>query len=266
MGFLNDITFGQYLPRESFVHRLDPRSKLLAALLISTSLLISHRFETQVLLACVGGIGIGLARLPFALVARNLRPFFWLFLITFAIHAFTRGGEAMVTVPGLGWTVTREGVAQGGLYTLRLAFLIVFATLLTLTTSPIELMDGLERLLAPLKRVRVPVQELTLMMSLSLRFIPIMLREAQRIKHAQQSRGAALEGSLLTRLRNLVPMLLPLFVSAFRRADELAVAMEARNYRVGVARSHFRRRVFGPADGLVVGTAAGLFVAGLWRG
>lgn len=248
MAFLNDITLGQYYPGSSFLHRLDPRSKLLASLFFMTCLLFSNNWSLLLLYAGVCILGFYFSKLPLEIILKNLKPFFWLFLITFGIHVLTTTGTTLLEIPIIGVTLTREGAFNGFSYAFRLALLIVFAAFLTLTTEPIELTDSLEKLLSPLKRFSVPVHEMSLMMTLSLRFLPILLREGERIKNAQLSRGISLEGNIVQRVRNVVPMVLPLLVSAIRRAEDLAVAMEARHYVGGEQRTSYHKLAFGRQD------------------
>ena len=263
MGFLNDITLGQFYPANSFLHRLDPRSKLFASLIFMTCLLLSNEIILISLFGIICLVGLYFSKLPFKIFGRNLKPFYWLFLITFIIHLLTTEGKTIFDISLLNITVTEQGVINGISYSIRLALLIILASLLTLTTSPIELTDSLDRLLSPLKRFKLPVHEFTLMITLSLRFIPILLREAERIKNAQLSRGASLEGSLIQRVKNIIPMILPLFISAFRRADELAVAMEARDYIIGEGRTNYRQLVFKRGDFAVL-IFSGAFMCGIF--
>ncbi len=264
MAVLQDITLGQYYPIDSFVHRLDPRVKLAVTLALMTGLLL-----TQDLVSAVGWglITIALvlaARLPAGLVLRNLRAFMWLFALTMVVHVFFTAGSPLVQLPLLGWKVTLQGVERGLLYSFRLALLVVLAALLTLTTSPIELTDGLERLLRPLRRLGLPVHELSLMMSLALRFVPTLLEEADRLQKAQVSRGASFEGSVLQRVRSVVPLVVPLFVSAFRRADELALAMDARCYRGGEGRTCYRLLRLKAADYGVLALSGAMLAVAAW--
>lgn len=258
MAFLNDITLGQYYPGDSILHRLDPRSKLTASLTIMTGLLMTTELHLMALPAVVILIAVAIAKIPLTFVFKNLKWFAWLFLITFAIHALEISTSS--TFPFLNFGINPSGLMAGGVYSVRLALLIVVAALLTLTTAPIELTDSLERIFSPLKRLRAPVHELALMMTLSLRFIPILIREAERIKNAQLSRGASLEGNLRQRIYNIVPMILPLFISAIRRADDLAVAMTARNYLGGEGRTCFQRLAFRNADYMVLIFSAALIM------
>ncbi|MBN1478850.1 energy-coupling factor transporter transmembrane protein EcfT [candidate division KSB1 bacterium] len=252
MAFLTDISLGQYYPGDSFVHRLDPRTKLLSILCFMTALLIS--FEPIVLIgfSILTLVIIASSQLPLALVLRNVRPFIWLFFLTIFVHVFLTPGRLLYTMPLMSLKITYEGLTLGLIYSVRLVLLILLAALLTLTTSPIELTDALERMLSPLKRFKVPTHEVVMMLTLSLRFIPTLLEEAQRLKNAQVSRGASFEGNVVQRIRSIVPLILPLFISAFRRADDLALAMDSRCYTGGEGRTSFRKLVFKSADYLVL--------------
>lgn len=241
MAIFQDFTLGQYYPGHSFLHNLDPRTKLLASILLMTSLLLASNYTFVLGIVAVCALGICMSQIPGHFFLKNLRPFVWLFIITFLIHALTTPGTALITAPFVAVSVTEQGLWSAGVYTIRLGLLIITAALLTLTTAPIDLTDGLERLLSPLKRIRVPVHEFVLMVTLSLRFLPILLQEAQRLRNAQVSRGASFEGNLMNRIKNIVPMIVPLFISALRRADELAIAMEARNYAGGSGRTVYRK-------------------------
>ncbi|HNY90493.1 MAG TPA: energy-coupling factor transporter transmembrane component T [bacterium] len=255
MAFLDDITLGQYYPADSFLHRLDPRSKLFAAFSLMTGLLLTYNIYILAGMALLFLFAIRIARIPYALVLKNLRPFLWLFALTWIIHLVWSSGRVLWVVPGTSITLTREGALLGGIYAVRLALLILYAALLTLCTSPIELTDALERVSRPLKRLGVPTHELSLMLTLSLRFIPTLLEEAQRIRNAQLSRGARFTGSLRHRVRGLLPLMVPLFVSAFRRADELALAMDARCYTGGDGRTVYAQlRLTGADWGVITGS------------
>ena len=251
MAFLSEITLSQYFPGYSVVHRLDPRTKFLAILFLMVAVLFSKSFVFYfVLIGLVGGV-IRLSRLPFGYVVRNVRPFVRLILLTFVFHACSLHPLR----------VTVEGMAEGALFGLRLAILILVASLLTLTTSPIDLTDGLERLMGPLRRFRVPVHELAMMMVIALRFIPLLIEEADRLRKAQISRGASFEGGWIRKAKSLIPLLVPLFLSAFRKADQLALAMEARSYRGGEGRTSFTQLKLEAKDRValgLVGVACGL--------
>lgn len=248
MAFVQDITLGQYYPGESTVHRLDPRSKLVVLLLIMTLFVLTVKLSVYLLFCFLGFIIIFLAKLPFALVFRNLRPFVWLFLITFFLNLAYGQGEIIWTIPIVHWHITDESIYYAGMYTFRIAMMIVFASVFTLTTTPMDLTDGLGRLFSPLKKVKVPVQEFVLMMTIAIRFIPLLLEEADRIRKAQIARGVRFDGSLIQRIRSLIPLIIPLFISAFRKADDLALAMEARCYQIGKERSNFNQLKFRSAD------------------
>ena len=252
MALLKDITLGQYYPGESFLHRLDPRSKLLASMLLLAGLLISNSIITIVFFSVYTVLGVMLSGIPVAVFGRNLKSFLWFLIFTFLIHLLLNSeGNTLVMLP-LGLRITSTGLAFAVLYTTRLVLIVVVAGLLTLSTTPVDFTDGLERLFSPLRRLRVPVHEIALMISLSLRFIPLLLRETERLKNAQISRGVSFSGSLVSRLKSVLAMLLPLFVSAFRRADELAVAMEARYYVNGTYRTSYRTLKFQRGDVLIL--------------
>lgn len=232
---------GQFYPGASVVHRLDPRTKILATtifILVTFSLRGLIGYATVLL--CVAVI-VTASRLPVPLVVRSLRPLLILLLLTVIIHAFSSGREGSILWRWGPLAITDEGLILGLKMGSRLALLILGSSLLTLTTTPIELTDGMERLLRPLQRIGLPVHELAMMMTIALRFIPILLGEVEQIIKAQMARGADISSSnLIQRVRHLVPILVPLFISAFRRADELATAMEARCYRGGYGRSRYR--------------------------
>ena len=233
---LNNLLVGQYFPGNSLVHKLDPRTKILGSLsCILTIFLLESTVSYFVFLGFLSLVTVS-ARLSFGLVLRSLKPLWPILLLTVAIHAFSGQGETLAA-----WgpfTITDGGLQQGARMAGRLALLIVASSLLTFTTSPISLTDGLEALLRPGKRFGLPAHELAMMMTIALRFIPTLLEETQRIIKAQEARGVDFSsGSLLRRGKNLVPVLVPLFISAFRRADELATAMEARCYRGGEGRT-----------------------------
>ncbi len=251
MAFFNDITLGQYYPCESFIHRLDPRTKLICMMILMTALMLSHEPILLGVFAIFSTVIIILSRIPVRFVLRNLRPFVWLFGITLFFHLFWTSGRILARIPIIDAEITYEGLHVGLTYSARLGLLIILAAALTLTTSPIEMTDALERLFAPLKRFRVPTHEIVMMLTLSLRFIPTLMEEAQRLKNAQISRGASFNGTLLQRIRSIIPLILPLFISAFRRADELALAMDSRCYIGGEGRTSFSRLKFGKSDYLV---------------
>lgn len=233
---LKDITIGQYFPGTSLIHKLDPRIKIIIVALFIASLFFVVSFIPYIFIVLFIGLVIYVARLPLKFIIKGLKPLVFIILITFAINLFLTKGEVLVELGPL--TITKEGLRQSVFMALRLIFLITGTSLLTLTTSPIALTDGIERLLSPFKKLGLPAHELAMMMTIALRFIPTLLEETDKIMKAQMARGADFEsGNILSRAKNLVPLLVPLFINAFRRADELATAMEARCYRGGEGRT-----------------------------
>ncbi|MDR3592175.1 MAG: energy-coupling factor transporter transmembrane component T [Negativicutes bacterium] len=244
---LTDIILGQYFPGSSFVHRLDPRTKLLGTLIFIGSIFLAESYPAYGVLCLYAVLAIATARIPPRMVFRSLRPLWVIIVLTMLIHLFSTPGTVLYRVGPL--TITAEGIRQGALMTFRLVFLIVMSSLLTFTTSPIVLTDGIERLLKPFRRIGLPAHELAMMMTIALRFIPTLLEETDRIMKAQMARGADFaQGNILRRAKSMVPLLVPLFISAFRRADELAVAMEARCYRGGENRTRMKELHFSPRD------------------
>lgn len=266
------VTIGQYVPRESPVHRLDPRTKIAAVTAFMVVIFAVRDFAGYGLLTLfLLGI-IALARIPLGFVLRGLRPIVFLLLLTVVLNVFFSGAEGGTVVFRV-WRLaaTREGIIRALFIAYRLILLVGVTSLLTFTTSPVELTDGIERLLRPFRRVGVPAHELAMMMTIALRFIPTLLEETEKIMKAQMARGAVFDrGGALRRARALVPVLVPLFVSAFRRADELALAMEARCYRGGEKRTRMKELRFAPRDAaaLVVTVVASVLFAiplAVWR-
>lgn len=257
---LTDITLGQYFPGNSPVHRLDPRTKIIAVLLvISAVLLASNYLAYSLILLFVLGV-TWLSAIPLIMVIKSVKPLWMIILITLIIHLFSTPGVTILSLGPL--TVTQEGVRQGILMTARLALLIVISSLLTFTTSPIALTDAIERLLKPFQKTGLPAHELAMMMTIALRFIPTLLDETDRIMKAQVSRGADFtSGNIVKRSKNMIPLLVPLFVSAFRRADELATAMEARCYRGGEKRTRMKELAFTGGDLVGFGVIVLLLIA-----
>lgn len=254
MKILNDITLGQYYPVDSFVHRLDPRTKILVVLLTMTIFIATNQLTGFLIALVILFFVILKSQIPVSLIARNLRPFIWLFLITIVLHLFlTTKQGGVYTIPFLNVDVPKQGLVLGTMYSLRLAVLIILAALLTLTTSPMELTDALERFLKPLQKMGISTHEFTLMITLSLRFIPTLIAEADKLQKAQVSRGASFDGNILQRIKSVIPLILPLFISVFRRADELALAMDARCYIGGKNRTSFKKLVFHHSDYYVLG-------------
>lgn len=265
MDFLRNFAFGQYVPVDSPVHRLDPRTKILATLVLAIVVFMARGFADLGAYAVLLALIISAARIPPGYVLRGLRPVFWLLAFTVVLQIFfgPEGGHAVFRRGPI--TITRENVALAVYYGARLGLLIIATSLMTFTTSPVEMADGLERLLRPFRRIGVPAHELALMMTIAIRFIPTLIEETDKIMKAQMARGAEFtRGSLVRRARALVPLLVPLFVGAFRRAESLALAMEARCYRGGDQRTRMRELVMRPRDyaAFVVLAAAALLIAG----
>jgi len=257
---IQDITLGQYAPGDSVIHRLDPRTKVLSTLFFMTLLLITHRLEIFLLFFVLGFVFFIVSGLNPKLGLKNLRPFLWLFLLTFILNTMFTRGKILWKIPFLNVYITEEGIFQGVFYTLRIAILVILANLLTLTTSPMSLTDGIERFLSPFKRIGIRSHEIAMMLSISLRFIPILIEEADRIRKAQISRGGSFEGNILEKIKSIVPLVVPLFLSTFRRADDLALAMDARCYRGGEGRTNYNILRFRWIDGVVL---LGVFLMGL---
>ena len=237
---LKDITLGQYFPGSTVAHRLDPRTKLILVVLYIVALFSAVWFVSYGLLILTLGAAISVSGVPLKSLVRGLKPVMIILIFTAVINLFwTPGDQPLFSV----WifTVYPEGIYRAFFMVLRITMLIMGTFLMTYTTSPITLTDGLENLLGPLKKIKVPVHELSMMMSIALRFIPTLIEETDKIMSAQRSRGADFEnGSVIQRAKAMVPLLVPLFVSAFRRADELAVAMECRCYHGGEGRTKLR--------------------------
>ena len=239
MKFLQDITLGQYLPGDSFLHRLDPRTKFISLLLLMVVTFLIKNFTALGLLLGFFILALIFSRLPWTYVLRGLRSFLWLFLFTAAIHLFFTPGPSLPFFP-LGFiNVTWTGMEKGTLVAAQLFLALSISSLTTLTTSPLQLAHGLEKLIAPLKRFHLPVEDFSMMTMLAIKFIPILLGETNRIIKAQSARGVDFEsGNFFRRAKNMIPILTPLFHSVFQRADDLAVAMLARGYVSGAKRTH----------------------------
>lgn len=237
---IRDITIGQYYPAKSVLHRLDPRVKLVSTLLYLISLFLFKSIPGYIVATVFLAAVIRLSKVPFSYIVKGLKPIVMLLLITVLFNLFlTRDGEALFHA----WifTITEGGLKTAVYMAIRLIYLIIGSSLMTFTTTPNELTDGIEKLLHPLNKIRVPVHEVAMMMSIALRFIPILLEETDKIMKAQIARGADLEsGNIIQRAKNMIPILVPLFVSAFRRANDLAMAMEARCYRGGEGRTKMK--------------------------
>ena len=257
---LNDITLGQYYPGNSPVHQLDPRVKIVLLIVLIVGI-----FLAQNLLAYVPVIAFlifvsKLSRVPFKLMLKGLKPLRLILILTFVLNLFFLQGETPLLNLGFA-VITQEALVTAIHYSLRLVLLVLASSILTLTTPPIALTDGLERLLSPLRVIHFPAHEMAMMMSIALRFIPTLLEEADKIMKAQTARGADFEsGNLIARAKAMVPLLVPLFVSAFRRAGDLAMAMEARCYHGGEGRTRLRVLKCGRRDYIACAVMAALIV------
>jgi energy-coupling factor transport system permease protein len=245
---LRDIAVGRYVAGTGLLHRLDPRTKLLSLVALMVAALASRDVAPVALFTVFVALVALVGRLPLNILLRNLRSFAWLIGVTALLHLFMTPGTTRWVVPHASLVVTDEGLSAAILFSLRLASVVTAASMLTLSTTPIALTDGLESLLKPFRRLGVPAHELAMMVSIALRFIPVLADEAERLQKAQMARGADFTGGPIRRARRLVPLLVPLFLSAFSRADRLAVAMEARGYRGGDGRTRFRPLQMGRAD------------------
>ncbi len=259
MAMMKNITIGQYVPGESIVHQLDPRTKILATFLFIALLFLVETFTGYALGALMLFVIVLLSRIPVKFVLRGIRPLMFIIVLTLCLHFFMTEGRVILQIWFL--KLTYEGLIRGLMMVSRLILLIIGSSLLTLTTSPILLTDGIESLLKPFRAVGVPAHELAMMMTIALRFIPTLVEETEKIMKAQMARGADFEsGNIFHRAKSLIPILIPLFVSAFRRADELAVAMEARGYRGGEGRTRFRVLKFTRRDAAALILVAGLVI------
>lgn len=236
----NLMIIGQYVPSNSIIHRLDPRTKMVIIFLFIFSVFLANNLWSYVTLVAFAFLSIALSRVPTRFIVKGLTPVWFLIVFTFILHLIvTKEGTVLFEWKFI--EIYSGALVQGVKISMRFFLLILVTSLLTLTTTPIEITDAIEYLLAPLKKVRFPVHELALMMSISLRFIPTLMQETDKISKAQATRGVDFKtGKLTDRVKAIVPLLVPLFVSAFKRAEELAMAMEARGYRGDEGRSKLR--------------------------
>lgn len=263
---IRDITLGQYYPEQSVVHRLDARTKILGTLLYIIEIFLVNSFAGFGLVILALGILIGISKVPVRFIFKGLKAVVFIILLTFVLNLFMFDGTVLWHWKFL--TITYEGLYRSCFMALRLILLIIGTSMLTLTTKPMELTDGLEKLLKPFDRLGLPSHEIALMMSIALRFIPTLLEETDKIMKAQQARGADFEsGSLLQRVKNMIPILIPLFVGSFRIAQDLALAMEARCYHGGVGRTRMKEIVFSRRDGVagvLLAVFLGIVIASRW--
>lgn len=237
---LQDITLGQFFPGNSILHRLDPRTKIISLFALIIAIFAAQGWTAYLFLTGVTTGLVLLSKVPPLIVLKSVKPLAWIILFTLLIHFVSHDGEVLAKV--YVFKVTTEGIVYGLQISLRLVLLIVLSSLLTFTTSPLQLTDATEKLLSPLAKIGVPAHELAMMMTIAIRFVPTLLEETDKIIKAQKSRGLDFDsGGLIKRMRAMVPILVPLFLSSFRRADDLAMAMEARCYRGGEGRTHMKR-------------------------
>lgn len=252
---LRDITLGQYYPANSVIHRLDPRVKLMGTLVFIISLFAFRSLEAYVAITLVLAAVIRASKVPFKFMVRGLKAIVMLLLITVVFNLFLIPGTPVLRIWKL--TITEEGIETAFFMAIRLIYLIIGSSVMTLTTTPNNLTDGLEKAMYPLKKLHVPVHEISMIMSIALRFIPILLEETDKIMKAQMARGADFEtGSLIQKAKNMVPLLVPLFISAFRRANDLAMAMEARGYQGGEGRTKMKPLVYAKRDRIAYASMA----------
>lgn len=263
---LREITLGQYYPGDSILHRLDPRVKLMGTLVFIISLFAFGSVSSYIVAACALACVIVLSTVPLRFILRGLRMIFLLMLITALFNLFLTPGDVLFRIWKL--QITVQGIQMAVHMAVRLSFLIVGSSIMTLTTTPNQLTDGLETGLGWMRVFHVPVHEIAMMMSIALRFIPILMEETNRIMSAQLSRGADFDsGNLIRRAKALIPLLVPLFVSAFRRANDLAMAMEARGYHGGEGRTKMKPLIYRKRDHIAYLIIAGYVAAVIlaWR-
>ena len=245
---LKDITLGQYFPGDSVIHRMDPRMKLILTIAYIVGVFMVGNLPGYALALAFLYLIVRVAGISFKYLVKGVRPLRFIILFTFVLNLFFVQGETPIFTIGF-FTLTREALHNAIFFALRLVFLVMGTSVLTLTTSPVQLTDGLERLLRPLQRFHFPAHELAMMMTIALRFIPTLLEETDKIQKAQMARGADFEtGNLIARAKAMIPLLVPLFVSAFRRANDMAMALEARCYRGGDHRTRLRELAYTRLD------------------
>lgn len=257
-SLIKDITLGQFFPGDSFVHKLDPRTKIILTIAYMVALFCANNIISLIFVGAFMVVINFVSKIPINTVFKSLKPVIPIVLLTSVINAFYIQGRPIFTFYFM--TMTYEGVRLAVFVAVRLVFLIVGTSMMTYTTSPISLSDGLEELIKPLKVIKVPVHELSMMMSIALRFIPTLIEETDKIISAQKARGADFEtGNLVKRIKALLPILIPLFVSAFRRAEELSLAMECRCYHGGEGRTRLKKLKFLSMDYVSFGVFVLLF-------
>lgn len=256
---IRDITIGQYYSEDTAIHRMDPRLKVIATVIYMISMFCFHRFLGFVVCAGFLGLVIHCSKVPFSYIVKGLKPMAMILLFTMVVHILFSSGTPIVSfgIICISWEGIREAIFMG----IRLCLLVFGASMMTFTTTPNHLTDGIEKLFHPLNKIHVPVHEIAMMMSIALRFIPILLEETDKIMKAQMARGADFEsGGIIKRAKALVPLLVPLFVAAFRRANDLAMAMEARCYRGGAGRTKMKPLKYKKVDAIGYAALLGYIV------
>ena len=244
---MGEISLGQYYPTNSILHRLDPRVKFIGTIVYIVSLFLVSGPVGYLCAALALFALVLLSKVPFRFILKSMKPIFFILIVTMLFNLFLTPGEELAHF--LIFRITREGLVLAHRMGIRLALLVMGSSIMTLTTTPNALTDGMERLFSPLKLIKVPVHEISMMMSIALRFIPILTEETDKIKKAQIARGADFDsGGLIKRLKSMIPLLVPLFVSAFRRANDLAMAMEARCYHGGAGRTQMKPLTYAKKD------------------
>ena len=257
---LKNVTLGQYFPGNTFIHRLDPRTKLIMTIVYIVALFLANNISAYAMVAVFLCVCVAVSKIRPKVLLSGMKPLFIVILITAILNLFYTSGEVLVSF----WIfkITREGIRSAIFMMLRIVMLVTGTFMLTYTTAPMQLTDAIESLLGPLKKLRVPVHELAMMMSIALRFIPTLIEETDKIMSAQKARGADFEtGGLIKKAKALLPLLIPLFISAFRRADELATAMESRCYNGGTGRTKMKQLKYGMIDAVAAAVGAALVVA-----
>lgn len=245
---LKNITMGQYIPGNSILHRADPRTKMIWTIILMVALFTANNIFSYVMMLAITAIMLVVSEVPIGFTLKGIKPLLIILVITAAINLFTYPGATELWSFGV-IRITLEGIIQAVVIAGRLSLMVIYGSILTLTTTPIALTDGMESLMRPLKKLRVPVHEIAMMMSIALRFIPTLMEETDRIIKAQASRGADFDtGNILEKAKSFIPVLIPLFVSAFKRADELATAMESRCYRGDVGRTRMKQLTYTKVD------------------
>ena len=247
---LSDLTFGQYYEADSFVHRLDPRIKILILIAYVVFVFVAHNFYAFLALALFLVVAVIFSKIPFSDMIRSMKGMLFIIIITVILNVFFYQSETKTV---LFWIITKEALIFSAYMALRLIILVMGSVLLTFTTTPVALTDGIESLLSPLKYIKFPVHELALVMSIALRFIPILMGEADRIIMSQKARGADFEsGNIIKRAKAMIPVLIPLLISAFRRAEELGDAMDSRCYSSSAVRTKYKKLTLGVRDLIAV--------------